>query len=214
MGQYYKAINVDKKEYINPHAYDCGAKLMEFSYIDSTLDGNDFTNALHSLMQNEWRGDRVYVVGDYADFTRSNDIDDLWLPVLEELKKEFKGLGTKDKDGYEITLYSLAYDFNHLLVSNPEPALRYMYNSKTKEYIDLKDLPVQWTNDNNKKVSIDPLPLLICIGNDRGGGDFHRGDNIGYDNVGYWAQYSQYIFFDDKVIDGYTEFNPDFLEKY
>ncbi|MFR6141800.1 MAG: hypothetical protein ACLUJM_03555 [Finegoldia sp.] len=38
MGQYYKIINLDKKEYLGSWSYNCGAKLMEFSYI-----GNDLT---------------------------------------------------------------------------------------------------------------------------------------------------------------------------
>ena len=58
MGQYYIAVNIDKKEYIEP---DCGVKLMEWSYNRNPLILN-----LMKKLANEWKGDRVFVVGDYA----------------------------------------------------------------------------------------------------------------------------------------------------
>ena len=67
MGQYYRAVNIDKKQYISPHSYDCGAKLMEFSYIDNKRKSNEFISTLHGLLNNEWKNDRVYLTGDYAD---------------------------------------------------------------------------------------------------------------------------------------------------
>lgn len=211
MGQYYMAVNVDKKERISPHAFDCGAKLMEFSYITDKLSGNDFTDALHALMQTTWEGDRVYLVGDYADFEKYKEVDDNWLPTLESLKAEFGNLGAVDKEGYTETLYGIAGDLKAATPLKREP-LRYMYNSKAKEYIDLKNLPMQWKNDDGTVVSIDPLPLLICMGNGRGGGDYRDDTNEEY--VGKWVSTSQHIFFSDELFDGYTEFKPEFCEKY
>lgn len=34
---------------------------------------------------------------------------------------------------------------------------------------------------------ISPIPLLTAVGNDKGGGDFHRGTGVGYDLIGTWA---------------------------
>lgn len=34
---------------------------------------------------------------------------------------------------------------------------------------------------------ISPIPLLTAVGNDKGGGDFHRGTGIGYELIGTWA---------------------------
>lgn len=216
MGQYYMAVNVDKKEKIKPHDFDCFAKLMEFSYITDKLSGNGFTDTLHTLMQTTWEGDRVYLVGDYADFEKYKEVDDNWLPTLKSLKAKFGNLGAVDKEGYTKTLYGFAD--NYFKAANPferlerEP-LRYMYNSKTKEYIDLKNLPMQWQKDDGTVVSIDPLPLLICMGNDRGGGDYHE-KNDGYCHVGKWVSTSQHIFFSDELFDGYKEFKPEFCKKY
>ena len=59
MGQYYKFFNLDKKqkcERTRPVL-----KLTEHSYL-----GNDYCEDILSLLVNEWKGDRVIHVGDYA----------------------------------------------------------------------------------------------------------------------------------------------------
>jgi len=79
MGQYYKIVNLDKEEYIEPHAFGDGAKLMEFgnSGAGSMLglavllaSGNDRGGGdLHSdnSIIGTWAGDRIVVAGDYDD---------------------------------------------------------------------------------------------------------------------------------------------------
>lgn len=34
---------------------------------------------------------------------------------------------------------------------------------------------------------ISPIPLLTAVGNDKGGGDFHKGCGVGYELIGTWA---------------------------
>ena len=34
---------------------------------------------------------------------------------------------------------------------------------------------------------ISPIPLLTAVGNDKGGGDFHKGAGQGYELIGTWA---------------------------
>ena len=34
---------------------------------------------------------------------------------------------------------------------------------------------------------ISPIPLLTAVGNDKGGGDFHKGSGQGYDLIGTWT---------------------------
>lgn len=79
MGQYYYIVNLDKKEYLSPHDFHCGAKLCELGAQDnSTLaglaillsSGNgkgggdiDSDNALIG----SWAGDRIVISGDYAE---------------------------------------------------------------------------------------------------------------------------------------------------
>jgi hypothetical protein len=79
MGQYYIICNIDKKEYLHPHKFGDGLKLMEFgASADGTMlglavllaDGNGRGGGdLHSenLMIGSWAGDRIVIAGDYAD---------------------------------------------------------------------------------------------------------------------------------------------------
>lgn len=62
MGQYFKAVNLDKSECLEPHAMSSGLKLVEFalSYRDP------FMAALMNLLANDWHADRVCLIGDYA----------------------------------------------------------------------------------------------------------------------------------------------------
>ena len=59
MGQYYRFVNVDKKEISDRNRH--GYKLMEHSYV-----ANNYCNDTLRLLSNEWKGDRVIHVGDYA----------------------------------------------------------------------------------------------------------------------------------------------------
>lgn len=88
MGQYYRVVNVTKREYINPHDFDCGAKLMEFAgsermgealtlllAIGNGAGGGDFDDGRANWgpgspdgFIGRWAGDRIAVVGDYADW--------------------------------------------------------------------------------------------------------------------------------------------------
>jgi len=91
MGQYYKVCNLDKKEFLNPHAFDDGAKLMEFgASSEGTMtalalllaDGNgrgggDFPTTTDNGIVGRWAGDRIIIAGDYADgFAGRFGIDD------------------------------------------------------------------------------------------------------------------------------------------
>ena len=79
MGQYYKIVNVKKREYINPHMFDEGLKLMEFG-----MSAGGSLTALAVLLSNgngrgggdlnsdnpivgSWAGDPIVVAGDYGD---------------------------------------------------------------------------------------------------------------------------------------------------
>lgn len=78
MGQYYKVVNLDKKQYLHPHNFGDGLKLMEFGGSGGGTmmalavllsDGNGQGGGdLHSNQKliGSWAGDRIVVVGDYA----------------------------------------------------------------------------------------------------------------------------------------------------
>ena len=79
MGQYYKIVNIKKKQYISPYIFGDGSKLMEFSMSANGVlaglaillaDGNGRGGGdLHSEndIVGSWSGDNIVVAGDYAD---------------------------------------------------------------------------------------------------------------------------------------------------
>ena len=110
MGQYYKIVNIKKKQYITPHTFGDGSKLMEFSMSANGVlaglaillaDGNGRGGGdLHSEndIVGSWAGDNIVVAGDYADggkFVKepdqtlyevaSNEGEDISLKVLDAL---------------------------------------------------------------------------------------------------------------------------------
>lgn len=98
MGQYYLVVNVDKGEYLNPHRFGDGLKLLEFgSSASGTMtglavllaDGNNRgggdLRTDHTIV-GSWAGDRIVVAGDYADpwkFIPEHDMDELYSSCLE-----------------------------------------------------------------------------------------------------------------------------------
>jgi hypothetical protein len=79
MGQYYKIVNIKKKQYISPYIFGDGSKLMEFSMSANGVlsglsillaDGNGRGGGdLHSEndIVGSWTGDNIVIAGDYAD---------------------------------------------------------------------------------------------------------------------------------------------------
>jgi hypothetical protein len=79
MGQYYKIVNIKKKQYISPYIFGDGSKLMEFSMSANgalaglailLADGNGRGGGdLHSEndIVGSWAGDNIVIAGDYAD---------------------------------------------------------------------------------------------------------------------------------------------------
>lgn len=76
MGQYYVIANLDKREYLKPHDFDEGAKLLEFIYgQDSIMTGlglllaqcnsNGSGDAQPHPLLGSWAKNRITIVGDY-----------------------------------------------------------------------------------------------------------------------------------------------------
>ena len=220
MGQYYKIINVDKKQTIYPFDYGNGLKLMEWSY-----DRNDIVLVLLNQLGNEWKGDRVYVVGDYAG---TENPDESWCAALDSAQKELECE----------SLYEISDEFTRVVPGQitscckhgkgPTPIIigstedngyRYIYNHATRQVIDLKKCPIEWTwfDDETKKVfatRIAPLPLLLAMGNGRGCGDYRQAENMKL--VGSWCGTSASIEVTKEPLESardYDEFAPDFTER-
>ncbi len=59
MGEHYLWLNVDKCEKLDPEPFDTGAKII------SNVDvGNEYTDAVCTLLDRDWRGDRLVYLGD------------------------------------------------------------------------------------------------------------------------------------------------------
>jgi len=155
MGQYYKPVSLEKKEFLYSHDYKNGLKLMEHSWLD-----NNFINAVEHLLKRggKWYGDSILWAGDYAD--NEPDSKNNIYGIVDEEGKKIKP-STEKKDN----------------------SLRYLKNLDTKEFVDLKKVPVTELYEG-WEWRIHPLPLLTCEGNGRGGGDY-RGSS---DLVGKWAR--------------------------
>lgn len=82
MGQYHYVVNLDKKQYLHPHRFGDGLKLLEFGYnaggtmtalalllgeqaADAGRGGGDPYRDSEALV-GSWAGDRIAIVGDYA----------------------------------------------------------------------------------------------------------------------------------------------------
>lgn len=103
MGQYYVIANVDKKECIRPRDWGNGLKLTEWAW-----NRNKMVLGMMKLMCDRWCGDRVYVVGDYADQFENN----IWSDAYTEAIEEFPSKG--------LSLFSIAYSRIFLLIRSAQ----------------------------------------------------------------------------------------------
>ena len=104
MGQYFRAVNVTKKEYVDPWDLGGVAKLWEwcvnkwagiFPYLlrkSNERGGGDITHA-EVQYAGRWAGDKVFLVGDY----------------------DKSGLFDKAKDAFTNISYSLAEEYNEFV---------------------------------------------------------------------------------------------------
>ena len=231
MGQYYRAVNVDKQVFATLD----GAKLMEFSWVH-----NKSVAALVALMAGEWKGDRVYIVGDYADSGEFEDKN--WRKSYDAVARElgFFGKTRKGEDGaeYETTLYGFAgNNFKEIFLckwdwrpqdkpienldalSEEGLKMRYVINDDLGVYIDLQHCPADnisyWKDEDRAVVwRVHPMTLLLAMGNGRGGGDYNRGFNR--EAVGAWTASSNAIRFakegEEAKLEGLKEYAPYFAE--
>lgn len=204
MGQYYKIVNVDKEEMLYPFKFNCGLKLMKWAYAN-----NPMVLALYNLLATSWKGDRVYVIGDYADFSVPSEC---WYKPLKAL---FYEKGIEDLYTYAAEYFLDVSEYT----DRENNCYQYIYNHALKVYIDLNKCPIEDAKSFGKYsfvtfTRISPLPLLLAMGNGRGGGDFANCMN-GFKYVGTWCNTVQSIEISKSIlpVNGYTEFNPDFSEQ-
>lgn len=172
MGQYYKTVNVSKKQAaVLPGE---GIKLMETSWTDNPAMGGLLIGLLldaqsisclsphnRSLTSvgfpwGSWSGDIVVRVGDYYD-------ED---PTIYEESETIN---------YQFT-EALALDWGDLYLIN-HTKKQFM---SMQRYLAQSNLAVEW----RESYVAHPLPLLIALGNGRGRGDYY---GINQHLVGSWG---------------------------
>jgi hypothetical protein len=158
MGQYYKAVSLDTKQFVSPF----GAKLMEHSWINQS-----YMLYVQQLLApgNPWHKTSIVWTGDYSD----------------------KGLFTEDPERnlYDLAADEFTNLSDTPITDGPQT--RYIVNHSKNVYIDLSEVPCITILHNDleeRKWKIHPLSILTSSGNGRGGGDYRDDDDT---NVGSWA---------------------------
>jgi hypothetical protein len=115
MGQYFKVVNVKKREYINPHMFNDGMKLMEFGMsaggtltalavllADGNGRGGGDLNSSNDII-GSWAGDPIVIAGDYAD-------DGKFLPADKQDRTLYSVVDVEGKDISHLVLDALMED--------------------------------------------------------------------------------------------------------
>lgn len=184
MGQYYKFMNIDKKQRCDRNQHML--KLLEHSYIE-----NEYCMDVLSLLNNEWKGDRILHVGDYAEGTDGTTT----CKIIGQIEKDYN---------LEKSVYSWQDDFYDVKPNNMNDKIRYVYNLDKKEYINLLKQPIQWIWLEKNKIhfsKINSFALLIGCGNEQGGGDYRLVNRL---QVGSWA--GDHFVSSDSILKEYEDF--------
>ena len=204
MGQYYKAICLDTKRFIEPWDYENGAKLMEHSYI-----GNEFLETVEQLLSpdGKWYKKRIVWAGDYMPpyvFMNGAEINQLQKKLAKEcLKHEGDYRYLTDRT----TLFNYVTDVKRNgkeTSESSETTNKILVNHSVKKFIDLTPLWMKAKLDDGTLV-VHPLSLLTCSSNGDGGGSYD-GDDMNV--IGSWA--GHIISMEKSIPDGYDQLEVDF----
>lgn len=157
MGQYYNAV-IETNGNKEVFFHQVDGEYMMAKLLEHGYWANPFVLAVTSKL---WRTKgKLAWVGDYAEPSDFN-----WNDAFEDSHAE------------DVPRMDLAYNGFRL-------EGKYFINHSKKMIIDL-DKYKELLKDVDMVIS--PIPLLTAVGNDKGGGDFHRGTGVGYDLIGTWA---------------------------
>ena len=140
MGQYHLTVNLDKKEFLMPHKLGVGLKLREQTGFGNSIPdalfmllacsngygGGDFIGEDKNKMIGRWAGDRIAIVGDYAQ------VDDL--PMM---------WGAEN-------IFTLCHDYGSQCIADECIA------DASSHYLDISDMiiPVMMTNDDRMDIDM------------------------------------------------------------
>lgn len=186
MGQYYRPLLIfeDGKEISAlPHDFDNGYKLMEHSWI-----GNNFVNAV--LYQIKDNPARVAWIGDYSDepFDDGVSFSDGFITSNTDFHLKYESVWSNKVHDISSESPQVVLDIDHA-------SGYYLVNMTKQCYIDMekyvKENSMHDRFGDSETWCINPFPLLTCVGNGKGGGDYFG--KVGIDDVGSWAFDKIYI---------------------
>lgn len=200
MGQYYQFINFDKKEFIYPHDYNSGLKLMEYSYV-----GDNYIDVVMTLLNSHWATDMVLNIGDYTM------VDNLVKNLTPSARNILNSLAKKYHLKNDESFWDIL-DREGFKKINPQPAqtpYKYLINDKKECFVDIYKMPkfeVPTFYGSKIYQQIHPLPLLLCTSNGLGGGDYF---GINEEKVGLWVEDAGSIYSSNERPDGFADITDD-----
>lgn len=185
MGQYYRPVNLDKKECLDPHKFNGGLKLMETCYV-----GNNYIDALTYLLANDWHGDRVILCGDYAWEDGGSQATVLHRMAESDPYESSENFTDRSTDFSCCNkTWSVYVKGNNMRLGHFEEVklqgsfhidaghCRYVVDETAGRFYDREKAPVAWmgkTDGGEEYIArTDPLSIFMAVGNGLGGGDYH-----------------------------------------
>ncbi len=204
MGQYYRAIVKKQNRRItvyNRYIMRNGEKeYMMAKLTEHSWWLNEFVNAVCLDVYNRKEKNRIAWIGDYAES---------YLECRE--LKSFNGLNQRQIS----RLTHQCWDCEGIAVEPTDFTLKdkYLINHTKGEYIDCNEFyKNSIMHSKYGDWCFHPLPLLTCIGNSLGGGDYSSPtDDSTEDFIGSWAWNE--ISIEDNPPEGFTEILPIFKEQ-
>ena len=206
MGEYYKWVNIDKREYLNPIDFNIGCKSK-----GSSTRGNSLLNALHQLLASDWKNDKIIFLGDEiklngneqktvlsnfyeqtVEYGSPGNIYDVVCDTYKNISGLFKAAEEEVRSEIDFCLLNLD-DFlsSDILksygidIEQPYKG-RFIREGKSLEYVInyTKNIAYSYKQtvimfkDGTVDDSFDPLPLLMGFGNSVDCGEW-VGDIVG-----------------------------------
>lgn len=170
MGEYFRWVNFDKRQYLDDMMFQDGLKAAESSYV-----GSPKTEAVTALLGTIWRGDLVAFTGEYYADVRGVTVpgrDDGLIRIIEypldyyDIDYEFEDVGGRLScaEGKLGTAVVEDEEYGERLVERPYEGpfdievehFRYVINETKREYYDRERTACQWARGRT-----DLLPLLL-----------------------------------------------------
>ena len=181
MGQYYKVIT-RRNGKDKMYNRDVDGKYTMAKLMEHSWWLNDFCRSFAETIVD--KPTRVCWCGDYAE---EDECEALGFHY-EQVWGNRKGYGIKSSN------FSL-------------DSVKYLINNDKKLFVDLKKYYEKSLNDG---WCIFPISILTALGNDRGGGDYHKNYATCYNLVGTWA--FDEIYLSNELPEGYEKLDVFFKE--